>query len=397
MTYGPGTNIGTGDTLRYPIQEGSDLSLHTDIPTRGQVSRLFNTLDPACVSIYLPTDPASSGQAEQIALKNLVNQAVNQLREAGIAKRETAALEEQLTHLGSDAGFWRYQARTLAIFATPGSLVTFRLPNRLVEMVAVADRFHLKPLLRSITFPQVALVLALAQNSVRLLEVLPDGGPSEVQLADLPDDIRDAVRIVHVDDRSPRGKTQSSMAEKAHLRAYCRSIDQAIRPVLAGRDVPLILAAAEPLESIYRSVNSYPHLASTRIQGNAEKTSDGELADKARRILDELYEKQLGDLHDLFDERHSEGRVSFDVANSARDATFGMVDTLIVDIDSVVPGFVTEDGEVEFTEDDDGIAYGVVDEITRRVWINRGTVMAVRRDAVPGGGDLAAILRYTLT
>ena len=46
------------------------MRLHTDIPTRGQVSLLFTTLNPACVSIYLPTDPASLGQAERIALKD---------------------------------------------------------------------------------------------------------------------------------------------------------------------------------------------------------------------------------------------------------------------------------------------------------------------------------------
>jgi len=372
------------------------LSLHTDIPTRGQVSRLFGTLDPACVSIYLSTDPASTGAAEQIALKNLVSEAINQLREAGSTpKQDIADLEEAFSHLGEDREFWRFQARTLAIFATPGSMVTFRLPNRLVEMVAVADRFHLKPLLRSITFPQVALVLALAQNSVRLLEVLPEGPATEVTLADLPSDIRDAVRISHVDDQSPRGKSQSSAAEKGHLRAYCRSIDQSIRPLLAGRDVPLILAAADPLGSIYRSVNTYPHLAHSTIQGNPERTPDGELADRSRKILDEIYNAKMLDIHDLFDRRQSEGRAGMDVANTARAATYGMVDTLIVDIDAVTPGFVDDEGAVVFSDTDDAVAYGVVDEITRRVWLNRGTVLAVRRDQVPGGGDLAAILRYS--
>lgn len=378
----------------FPSQEGT-LTLHTDIPTRGQVSRLFNNLDPASVSIYLPTDPASPGQAEQIALKNMVSEALDQLRETDLPKRDIASLEEQFADLAADTEFWRFQARTLAIFATPASLIAFRLPNRLVEMVAVADRFHLKPLLRSITFPQVALVLAVAQNSVRLLEVLPEGPAREVTIADLPDDIRDAVRISHVDDQSPRGKSQSSAAEKGHIRAYCRSIDQAIRPLLSGRDVPLILAAADPLSSIYRSVNTYPHLAQTTIQGNPERTPDGDLANRSREILDEIYNSQMTDIHDLFDRRQSEGRAGVDVANTARAATYGMVDTLIVDINSVIPGFVDEEGAVEFSDTDDAVAYGVVDEITRRVWVNRGTVLAVRRDQVPGGGDLAAILRYS--
>lgn len=371
------------------------MTLHTDIPTRGQVSRLFGSTHPASVSIYLPTDPASSAQAERIALKNMATEAAEQLRAADHPKREITALEEHFANLGADDEFWRFQARTLAIFATPDSLVTFRLPNRLTEMVAVADRFHLKPLLRSITFPQVALVLALAQNSVRLLEVLPEGGPTEVKLRELPEGVRDAVRIVHVDDRSPRGKTQSSMAEKSHLRAYCRAVDEAIRPLVSGRDVPLILAATDPLEPIYRSVNTYPHLAATTIQGNPENVPAGELATKARSVLDELYVGQLADLHKLFDERESDGRAATDVADIARAATYGMVDTLIVDMDSVLPGFVDDEGAVELSDNDDAAAYAVVDEIARRVWAHRGTVLAVRREDVPGEGDLAAILRYS--
>lgn len=281
------------------------------------------------------------------------------------------------------------------MFATPGWLVTYRLPNRLTEIVDVADRFHLGPLLRSITFPQVALVLAFSQNSVRLLEVLPEGGPSEVELAELPEGVADSVPIAHVDDRAPRGKTQSSMAERSHLRVYCRRVDDAVRSATAGQDVPLILAAAEPLQSIYRSVSRYPFLAATGIEGNPEDTPDTELAERARAILDELYAIQLAALVDIFERRMAEGRAGTDVANIARAATFGMVDTLFVDIDSVVPGFVDDDGAVEFAEVDDAAAYSVADEIARRVWANGGRILAVRREDIPGGGELAAILRYS--
>jgi hypothetical protein len=69
----------------------------------------------------------------------------------------------------------------------------------------------------------------------------------------------------------------------------------------------------------------------------------------------------------------------------------------IVDIDDVVPGSVDEEsGAVAFAEQDDAVAYGVVDEIARRVWMNGGRVLAVRREDVPGGGRAAAILRYAV-
>jgi hypothetical protein len=51
---------------------------------------------------------------------------------------------------------------------------------------------------------------------------------------------------------------------------------------------------------------------------------------------------------------------------------------------------------VTFAEEDDSDAYGVVDEIARRVWLNGGRVLAVRREDVPGGGAAAGILRYAV-
>src|SRR5262249_22803405 len=159
-------------------------------------------------------------------------------------------------------------------------LVTFRLPNRLASSVEVADRFFVKPLLRSVTFPQVALVLALAQGSVRLVEVTADAGPWEVRISDLPSDVASAVGKSSIADRSPSGRIQGSEGQKVRMRQYARSIEQALRPILAGGETPLILAATEPLESIYRSVNSYPGLVATSIRGNPEATSDADLAAK---------------------------------------------------------------------------------------------------------------------
>jgi hypothetical protein len=64
------------------------------------------------------------------------------------------------------------------------------------------------------------------------------------------------------------------------MRQYARGVDKALRPLLAGLGVPLILAAAEPLDSIYRSASS--------ITGNPETRSDAELAAAARTVPDEL-------------------------------------------------------------------------------------------------------------
>jgi release factor family 11 len=163
--------------------------LPTDIPTRAEIDRLLEHRAPSSVSIYLPTDPASNGDPERIELKTLAAQASSQLREAGAGVRVTRRFEDEIAYLYDDEEFWRYQARSLAAFAAPQWLITFRLPNRLLSQVEVSDRFYLRPLLRTLTFPHVAFVLALAQGPVRVIEVTPDLAPSHIDVDDVIDEI----------------------------------------------------------------------------------------------------------------------------------------------------------------------------------------------------------------
>jgi hypothetical protein len=130
------------------------------------------------------------------------------------------------------------------------------------------------------------------------------------------------------------------------------------------------------------------------VPGNPESVSDVALVQQARTVLDRYHAGRLAELHGLFEQRAGQNRTSTDVATVARLVTRGAVDTLFVDIEGVVPGEVDEDGAVRFGTQEDPDAIGVVDEITRRAWLSGVRVLAVRRNNVPGGGDLAAILRY---
>jgi len=369
--------------------------LHTDVPTRGQIGRLLEGRDTYSVSIYVPTDPASDGRPERIAFGNLASEALGQLGEARAPRADLQEMREALDELGDEEEFWAHQARSLAAFATPGSLVTFRLANRLRELVEVSDRFHVKPLLRTQTFPQVAFVLALAQGACRLVEVEPDMPAETVRVPELPEDVASAAGRASISDRAPVRRIQGREGQKVRMRGYARQVDQALRPLLSGLQVPLLLAAAEPLNAIYRSVNSYPYLAEASIAGNPETTPNAELAVRAREILDDLYAAELAGLRDRYEMRAHTGRATADVAEVARAATFGLVDVLLVDIDANLPGTVDEaTGAVTLGAPGAG-TYGVLDEIARRVWLADGRVVAVRASDIPGGGPAAAILRYS--
>lgn len=369
--------------------------LYVDIPHRSEIEQLIAHREPVCLSLYLPTTPVTQDtQADRIALRNLAKTGLDQFRAAGADKRDLWPVEEAIDDLIEDDEFWRFQARSLAVFATPERLVTFRLPNALTAMVEASDRFHVKPLLRSVTWPQAAYVLALSQNAVRVVEVSGDLPAVTVKVEGMPTDAASAVGKASVLDRSQKGRIHGSEGQKVRLRQYARQVDHALRGLIHGRETPLILAANEPLDAIYRSVNSYPHLARQGIAGNPDIQTDAELAAAARQILDALHGTELAALHALFDARSKAGRATTDLAQAARAATCGAIDTLLVDIDEVVPGTVGDDGSINLKDDPCAESYGVVDEIAGRAFSAGARVLGVRRADIPGQASLAAILRY---
>jgi hypothetical protein len=370
--------------------------LHIDLPTRPEIERLVGHRGAPAVSIYLRTTPLTQDtKVDRIELKNLLKAAVAEMEAGGTAKRAIWPIEQAIQTLIEDDAFWAYQANSLAIFATPESIRTFRLPNRLTSLAEVSDRFHLKPLIRAVSFPHNAYVLAIGMGAVRLVEVDADLPPQTVKVPGLPEDMASALgRRSHVES-SGEGRSGEQTSEHALMTRYARTVDKALRPVLAGDERPLVVAAAEPMASIYRAVSTFPHTASEVISGSADHTPDHALAAAARGVLDRIYAAQIRDLADLFGTRNGQGRATTDIAAAARAATFGAVDTLIVDMDVVVTGTVAdEDGAVTFTTGADAATYGVVDEIARRTLLAGGRVVSARRGDVPGGGDLAAILRY---
>jgi hypothetical protein len=353
--------------------------MHLDVPTTNQITDLLNHRHAVSVSIYLPTGRSTlDAKSARTTLSNIRRDVAARLESGSV---DGTWVLEELDSIIEDEDFWTRQRDTLAIFLSPGHEVTFRLPNQLDQAVHVGDRFNVKPLLRAATFPHAAFVLALSKGEARLLEILNDGPPVEVAVPDMPKDAWvPSANHVHM----------------ARDRAYVRLVDHAIRPIVNGSDLPLIIAATEGIDALFRTVNSAPRLVERRVPGNPEELSDTELADAARALLDEVYAVELADLALLVEQRNSQGRAAFDLADIARFATIGAVDTAIVDVEVHVPGTVDEaTGAVDFAVAPSSDTYGVTDEIARRVLLTGGRVVAVRSSDVPLGGQAAAILRYT--
>lgn len=371
--------------------------LYVDLPSADEIGELNAVRAEACVSIYLPTTPITSDMDQsRILYGNLVKRAAQQLTEAGFDKRQLLQLKERLTELGGDIDFWAHQAHSLAVFATPDSLRTYRLVNRLSEVAEVSDRFHIKPLLRAITFPHAAHVLALSENAVRLIEISADLPPREIEVPNMPANVEEAGGKAIERGYSGTGHRAGVHGHPSYLTNFLRQVDAALRPLLRSSDLPFILATTKPVESLFRSISILKPLP-TVIPGNVEHLSAGELAEDARPILDAYYADKIQALHKVFEERTGQSRTTTDLSDAARLATFGAIDTLFFDIDSVRDGFVDDaTGELSFDPTGDAVNYDIIDEIAGRALRSGAKVLAVRRQDIPGGQQLAAITRYPI-
>lgn len=368
--------------------------MRTDIPSRRDVETLAAIRDPGCVSIYIPTStkPTDSERA-RIELKNHVRSAIEQLKATGADESLVSAITSSINDYVDDPDFWAYQSCSLALFVNGSVSRSYRLPNDLGSTCDVFDRFYIKPLLRAVSFPRSAYVLALSQNSVRLLEVTAEFPVSVVEVPDLPRDMESANDL---DANNPRdAKARGEVDEKVRIREYARAIDHALRPVLAASSRPVILAGAEPIASIFRSVCSYPQLADEVISGNPRDRSDDDLADAAREILSGRYESERAALKDNMQTLAAQEKAVTAVDAVARAATYRAIDTLLVDVDHPIFGTIDEDsGEVTLADAEEATRYGIVDEVVRRAMLSDARIFAVHPDDIPDGSAMAASLRF---
>jgi hypothetical protein len=349
---------------------------HLDIPGTAELRQLAALRDQNVVSLYMPTTPVTAqAQGDSTVMRNLVDQVE--------LDDDTTEL---LMDLVDDETFWATQAQGLGVITTTDHLWTFRLPHAVDEVVQVGERPKILPLIGAASEILSAHVLVLAEGAVRLIDLAADLPPQEVEVPGMPTDAASHAGKSSLGDRSHSGRLVGSEGKKILVRQYARAVDDALRSLLRGDERPLILIAPQPINAIFRSVCSYPYLLDADLQSSGDRMTETEIAEAVQPLLADAEEQRRAQLAELLDQRRSQNRVLEDLADIARAATAGAVDTLIVDRAANESGSLDDAGNL--TLDDSGI--NVVDEVAGRVLTTGGTVLALP-DA-----KTAAILRYAL-
>jgi hypothetical protein len=279
---------------------------------------------------------------------------------------------------------------------------------RFEELVVVAHRFHLKPLIPLFTDNSGFYVLALSQNQIRLLQGNRYGA-WERELDHIPTSLAEALRYDDPERQlQVRGKASPGAGGNAvffahggiecckdDIRRYFHQIDRGLQELLRPDRIPLLLAGVDYLLPIYREVNSYPHLLPEGIIGNPETLSSGELQTRAWEMVQPYFRKAGEEMISQYNRLAGTGRTSRDIKEILPAAAQGRVEKLMVASDAQVWGtFSPANQTVELHGKPADVSEDLVDLAAIQTLLNGGMIYTIEPEAVPDGAPLIALLRY---
>jgi hypothetical protein len=378
--------------------------------SREDLRDLVEGASPHCVSLFLPTGRAGPAAREGgIRLKNLLRQAEERLVALGMRAPEAQELLTPAWNLVGDSLFWSYQSDGLAIFVAPSELRKWRLPLRFEELVAVAGRFHVKPLLPLFTGDGRFEVLALSQNQVRLL-LGTRHSVTEIPVEEVPTALADIMRAdlvqKHLQFRTAAasGPGKQAVAYHGHggadagrkddILRFFRRLDDGLKAYLTSEPVPLVLAGVDYLLPLYREASSYAHLVDEGVTGSPDRLSSEQLHAQAWALVEPHFRRAQEKAADRFAERLGTGLASSQLPEVLRAVREGRVEDLFVAVGVQRWGRITSTGGVEIHESAQPGDQDLLDLIAVETLLRKGTVYAVSPDRVPGGDCLAAVFRY---
>lgn len=378
--------------------------------TSEQLTELLTDQKAPCVSIYQPTHRRyPENQENPIRYRNLLRELESTLREK-YPLRETEKLMERFQAVARDNYFWSYPADGLAVLGSPDKFQTFELYRPVKELVVVADRFHIKPLLRELQSSDHFQVLCLNRQDVKLYEGNRDF-LVPVELTHVPTSITEALgeelSEPHLTVASYGGAGKGSR-EMRHghggrkdeinvdLRRFFQVVDRAIlehhsRP----SGLPLMLAALPEYHTMFHEVSRNPQLMAGGLQVDPDPLSPDELRFKAWQKIQPYYLERLSKLIDAYESARHRRLASDDLSQAAQSAAAGRVGTLLVEADRQIPGKVDfTTGQIELGELSHPEIGDIVDQLAETTLLTKGEVVVVPKERMPSRTGIAAIYRY---
>jgi hypothetical protein len=364
------------------------------------VGELLRSPGP-CVTMLLPPVRPGDGTSAGTLIKSNIQAAMQQLAELGLSRTASTNLLEPLENLSLAGGsHW-----SRAILCSPAVLQQFFSTQPLKPALSVGGCFAIKALLAELDRPSVFYILAVSRSGVALLRcvglraepaMLPAGVPATAaELRTLEPSERT------LENRSSIGSSAGTMhsmrfgtgtgreQEHAHLADFYKLVDRGIQPLLAPREIPLLLAGVQEDTALYRANSTYAQLIRETISGsfNVERDRE-EILRQAYAILRESSVRRHAAALKTARERTTPARFSHDVDAIVKAAFEGRVSELYLN-ESAEKIDLIERGAYRSWGKEDLLNLAAVQSI-----VHHGKAVALPAEMMPGRAMAAAIMRF---
>lgn len=367
--------------------------------------------DAPCLSLYQPTHRTHPDNVQDpIRFRNLVKTLTQSLQQR-YPDREIEPLLKPLHAMSGDVDFWNHAFDGLAVLAAPDFFRAYKLQRPVPELAVVADSFHAKPLMRIMQSADRYQVLGLNRREARLFE----GNRDHLDEIDLAPEVprtldaaldRDPEREPAIRTFGPirgertMGRHGASDVKQDGIRAdteqFFRAVDRGVleyhsRPT----GLPLLLAALPEHHHLFREVSQNPNLLDATIDVDPDGVTVDDLCSRAWEKVQPHYLARLGGTVDRFNAAAPRQQATADLADAARAAVAGRIDTLLLDAGRQVPGRMdAASGAITFGKLEAPDVDDLLDDLGERVLATGGEVVVVPTERMPTDSGLAAIYRF---
>jgi hypothetical protein len=364
------------------------------------------------VSIFMPTYKAGAETKQNpTVLEKLLAQAESKLLAASFTRGvEAHKYLSPVKELLNSKAAWQHPQNGLAIFLYQDFFRYYSLPLSFKESVSVNFRFSIRPLLPIFNNEGRFYVLALSQNTVKLIQCTRDSCRQINLTGIVPGNMAETLtpqkseRGLQFHGGGP-GKGKESVVyqgqgpdklEENNIVLYFQQINQGLmHKLLRDEAAPLVIAGVKYLYPIYKKINTYKHLYQEEIAGNPEKLSNEVLQARALALLQPYFDRHEANAVREYRELQATGHTTTDIADIASNSYSGQVERLLIASDANSWGsfdantsIVTRHNKPEPCDID------LIDFAAANTLLHRGTVNVVKPDDMPGGSAVGAVLRH---
>ena len=376
--------------------------------TRENILDLAKKESNHCVSIYLPTHKSGEEvQQDPIRLKNLLTQAVEQLKNRELREKEIDELLDEPRKLLDNPNFWRHNDKGLALFISDDNFEHYRIPHAFKERVMVDDHFLITPLVPMITLEGTFCILALSQKKMRLLKCTR-ANVEEIELEESPESLEEFLKYdvneTNLQHHAGQGANAQAIfhgqggsrdTNTEEVINYLKAVENEVTSILRKRNDPLILAGVNEAIAEYRKVNNYSRLLDQTVSGNTDPKSNEEIKNEGWKVIKSYFLKGMYEDIKRFGDLSGSEKQSDNLSQIVEAAYYGKVESLFVPIGEHSWGwFDMERDTVHHSAEPQNGEHDLINMAAIKTLTQSGNVYALDKEDMPSGSSIAAIFRY---